>query len=131
MDPQQELFTKLLVELKTEFKTLGYEVYDGELPPESTPYPFVYLGDFQQNDTDTKTQVIGSVFPMIHVWHNNPRQRGTVSRMLLAIKRVCRKIEHTDNFSWMVRNVSGKIIPDNTTKTTLLHGVITAEFKFS
>lgn len=43
MDPQQELFTKLL----TEIKALGYDVYDGFLPPDGTPYPFVYLADSQ------------------------------------------------------------------------------------
>ena len=125
LDPQQELFTRLLLGLKER-----YEVYDGELPPEDTLYPFVYLGDFRQNDTETKTQVIGSVYPMIHVWHNNTRQRGTVSRMLLEIKKECRMIDNTDNH-WLVRNVTSRIFPDNTTKRTLLHGVVEAEFKFS
>lgn len=130
MDPQQELFTRLLIGLKERFKMMGYEVYDSELPPEDTPYPFVYLGDFRQNDTETKTQVIGSVYPMIHVWHNNPRQRGTVSRMLLEIKKECRLIDSTDDH-WMVRNVTSRIFPDNSTKKTLLHGVVEAEFMFS
>lgn len=31
MDPQQELFTKLLTEIKA--LGLGYDVYDGFLPP--------------------------------------------------------------------------------------------------
>ena len=41
MDPQQELFSELLVKIKE----LGYDVYDGFLPPEGTPYPFIYLAD--------------------------------------------------------------------------------------
>ena len=77
MDPQQELFTKLL----TEIKALGYDVYDGFLPPDGTPYPFVYLADSQQTDDANKTAVFGNVYQTIHVWHNNPRQRGTVSKM--------------------------------------------------
>lgn len=129
--PQQELFSRLLVDLRTYFKEQGYEVYDGELPPEGTPYPFVYLGDFRQNDTDTKTQTIGSVYPVIHVWHNNTRQRGTVSTMLLAINSICRCIKNTDNFSWMIRDVMQDIHPDTTTKTPLLHGTFEAEFRFS
>ena len=44
MDPQQELFTELLLKLKE----LGYDVYDTFLPPEDTPYPFIYLADSQQ-----------------------------------------------------------------------------------
>ena len=94
MDAQQELFSRLLVDLGRYFKEQGYEVYDGALPPDGTPYPFVYLGNFRQDDDETKTQIIGSVFPTIHVWHNNPRERGTVSSMLLAIKSILRNIKN-------------------------------------
>ena len=126
-DPQQELFSKL----KTEIESLGYDVYDGFLPPEGTPYPFVYMGDCQQTDDANKTAVFGNVYQTIHVWSNTPMNRGTVSQMLLAIKNVCRGINHTDSFAWFVRNINQRIIPDNTTKTPLLHGVLEVEFKFS
>lgn len=127
MDPQQELFTKLL----TEIKALGYDVYDGFLPPDGAPYPFIYLADSQQTDDANKTAVFGNVYQTIHVWHNNPRQRGTVSKMLLAIKNTCRKLEHTDNFAWDVRNVNQRILPDKTTKQPLLHGLLEIKFSFS
>jgi hypothetical protein len=127
MDAQQELFTKL----KLSIEALGYDVYDGFLPPEETPYPFVYLGDFRQSDTELKNAVMGSVHPVIHVWHNDPQQRGTVSQMLLQIKTVCRQLDHTDNFAWSVRDITQQIFPDNTTKSPLLHGVIEAGFYFS
>ena len=127
IDPQQELFTAI----KLAAEQLGYDVYDGFLPPEGTPYPFVYLGDMQQVDIATKSAVHGSVFPVIHVWHNNPRQRGTVSGMLLLLKTACRMIERTDNFAWQLRNVNQRILPDDTTETPLLHGVLEVEFYFS
>lgn len=126
MDPQQELFTKLLLEIKK----LGYDVYDGELPPEGTPYPFVYLGDSQQTDTANKTAVFGQVFQTIHVWHNNPKNRGTVSGILLAVKGVCRNVRNTDNFLWCLKNMEQRILPDDTAKSPLLHGIMEAEFKF-
>lgn len=127
MDAQQELFTayKLGIEAK------GYAVYDGVLPPEGTPYPFVYIGDFRQADKEHKNAVTGTVYPTIHVWHNNTRQRGTVSRMLADIKAVCRSITHTRNFAWVIRNVNSQIIPDNTTRTPLLHGIVELEGLFS
>ena len=127
IDPQQELFSKLL----TEIKSLGYDVYDGYLPPDGTPYPFVYLGDFRQSDRANKTAVFGTEYGTIHVWSNTPKNRGTVSKMILEIKKICRKIEHTENFSWYVRNMEQRIIPDTTTKQPLLHGVIEPEFGFS
>lgn len=127
MDPQQELFAELL----TEIKALGYDVYDGFLPADGTPYPFVYLADSQQTDDANKTAVFGNAYQTIHVWHNNPRQRGTVSKMLLAIKTACRRLDHTENFAWNVRNVNQRILPDTTTKQPLLHGLLEIEFKFS
>ncbi len=125
-DPQQELFSQL----KTGIEAL-YDTYDGCLPPEDTPYPFVYMGDNQQDDSTTKNAVIGRVHQIIHIWHNNPRQRGTVSEMMLNIKTVCRNIKRTAHHSWDVRGMSSRIIPDNTTKTPLLHGVVEVDFYFS
>lgn len=127
MDPQQELFTELLLKLKD----LGYGVYDTFLPPKDTPYPLIYLADNQQTDTKTKSALTGNVFQTIHVWHNNPKQRGTVSQILLDIKKICYMLEHTENFGWFVVNMNQRILPDKTTKTPLLHGVLEVEFKFS
>lgn len=126
-DPQQELFSKL----KIDVEALGYAVYDGMLPSEDTPYPFVYLGDNAQTDSDTKSAVIGRVHQVIHIWHNSPRQRGTVSKMMLDVKKVSRNIGRTAHHSWDARNINSRIIPDNTTKTPLLHGVVEVDFYFT
>lgn len=127
MDAQQELFTRLKIDLEAQ----GYRVFDGFLPPASTPYPFIYLGINTQSDRSTKTQVIGEVKQTIHVWHNDPRQRGTVSAMLYDIKKAFREIEHTANYSWMPKNPTQRILQDNTTKTPLLHGVLEVTALFS
>lgn len=127
MDPQQELFSKIKIELENK----GYDVYDGALPQNDTPYPFVYLGDMQQIDDANKSAVFGNVYQAIHVWHNNYNLRGTVSSMLLDIKQVCRMIDKTNNFEWMILNINQRIISDTTTKTPLLHGILELEFKFS
>ena len=126
MDAQQELFTELVQSIRK----LGFAVYDGFLPPEGTAYPFVYIADVTQTDTDTKNGTYGRVHPVIHVWHNNPKQRGTVSDMLAQIKQVYRSI-NTKNHSWQALNINQRIFADNTTKTPLLHGVIEADFLFS
>ena len=54
MDPQQEIFSELFKRIKED----GYDVYDGFLPPDNTPYPFVYLADNQQIDDRNKTAVL-------------------------------------------------------------------------
>lgn len=127
MDPQQELFAALL----TAIQTLGYDVFDGYLPPKGTPYPFVYVGEMQQVDEANKSAVFGKVHATVHVWHNTPKQRGTVSQMLLSIKTACRNLRYTQGFSWDVRNIDQRILPDDTTETPLLHGVLDIEFQFS
>lgn len=128
MDPQQELFTTLLVNIKA----LGYDVYDGSLPPAEASYPFVYMADNQLvDDYGNKTAVWGNVFQTIHIWHNNPRKRGTVSAMLLAIKDVARGIEYTDSFYWEIKNLTQRILPDDSTDRTLLHGILELEYKFN
>ena len=127
MDAQQELFTALKLALEAK----GYVVFDGALPPEKTPYPFIYLGEFQQTDREHKNGISGTVFPMVHAWHNNWDERGTVSKMLLDIKTVIRTLGHTANFAWHARNVSARVLADYTTKTPLLHGVVQADCLFS
>ena len=113
-----------------QLKDKGYDVYDGFLPPEGTPYPFVYMADSTQTDTANKTALFGSVYQTIHVWHNNPMQRGLVSAMLLEAKTICRNINKTANFNWSLRSVDQRILPDNTTKQPLLHGVLELHFDF-
>ena len=128
MDPQQELFTALLAKIRG----LGYDVYDGFLPPEDTPYPFVYLADSQQvDDMGNKTAIWGNVFQTIHVWHSNPKKRGTASGMMLQIKQAARDISRTEHFSWQLKNTNQRFLSDNTTAQPLLHGILELEFKFN
>ena len=129
MDPQQELFTALLEKLRSEFGE--DDVHDGFLPPEDTPYPFVYLADVRQSDSQTKSGMTGSVTQTIHVWHNDHVKRGSVSAMLLKIIKLWTGLEHTNNFGWLLTSIDTRILPDTTTKQPLLHGVIEAVFKFS
>ena len=127
MDPQQELFSELIERIRA----AGYDVYDGTLPPEGTAYPFVYMGDCQQTDRNTKSAVIGNVYLTIHVWSNDPRQRGTLSGMMFEIKKICRALEITPSYSWDVMDCQSQIIPDDTTKIPLMHGIINITFRYT
>lgn len=124
MDMQQAIFTQLLLDIKSK----GYDTYDGEMPPEDTSYPFVYLGNSTQNDNSTKAGNVGTVSQMIHVWHNDTHKRGTVSAMLADIKGICRDIEN--KYPVILSGMTQNILEDNTTKKPLIHGVLTVNFKF-
>ena len=126
MDPQQELYTKILIELKNK----GYSVFDG-IAPDNAKYPFVCMGENQQQDTFDKSAVRGNLFQTIHVWHNNTRERGTFSNMMLEIKRICLKLENTKNFELMCVSLNQQVMIDTSTQSKLLHGVIDVEYKFS
>lgn len=129
IDPQQELFTALLLALREQFGDAN--VFDSALPPEGTPYPFVYLADSQLNDQYLKNAVFGTVDQTIHVWGNDPKKRGTISAMLLQIKQICRELSRTDNFGWMLVDVNQQILPDTTTNEPLIHGWLQVSFRFS
>lgn len=129
MDPQQELFTAIrsfCVDLFGEGN-----VYDGPLPPDGTPYPFVYIADSDLTDQPNKGAVFGLVTQTVHIWHNNPRQRGTVSDIMLRIKQSAHRLRRTGSFSWDFRSTNQRIITDTTTAQPLLHGVLELEFHFS
>ena len=123
MDPQQELFTALRAALIER----GYDVYDGALPPDGTPYPFLYLGESRQRDEENKSAIFGRVYQTVHVWHDSPRRRGTVSALLAEIKRAARDLRYS---AWHLRTAEGRVLTDTTTTTPLLHGVLELEFQF-
>lgn len=127
MDAQQEMFSVLLTALKKEF---GANVYDTFLPADDTPYPFVYLAANTQENTLVKGGTVGEITQTIHVWHNNPRKRGTVSDMLKKIKRISFVVECTEHYSWSLVQMSQKIEPDTSTSQPLLHGILQLTFKF-
>ena len=127
MEPQQALFTAVRGKLKESYPD---SVYDGQLPPDDTPYPFIYLGEFDQNDRETKSVILGNIPVMIHVWHCDFTKRGTVSAMLAAVKSALRSATCAD-YSFMVRNVTTRIMEDNTTTTPLMHGIVEATVYFS
>lgn len=53
MDPQQEMFSALLIALREKYKGTRIGIYDTVLPLKDTPYPFVYLADCTESDQAT------------------------------------------------------------------------------
>lgn len=127
-NPQQELYGRLLVMLRQEFGK--DKVYDGFLPPEGTPYPFVYLaGTHQDDDRSNKTQPLGTIEQTIDVWMDDPHRRGTLSQMMERCIDVAGQLDHTKTYAWELTGCDQDIRPDNTTKTPLMHGIITITYR--
>lgn len=127
MDPQQELFTLLRVALVKEFGE--GKVYDGKLPPGDTPYPFIYLGELSENDVMYKASIGGIVRITVHVWHDRPEMRGTLSQMMKQIKAAGISLQgKTRCFDY--RGASETVLPDSTTGQPLLHGVIELNYQY-
>ena len=111
---QQELF----MAVKFALQQLGYDVYDNMLPPDGTPYPFVYMAETTQNQFNAKAQDAGYVRLTIQVW-GKPTMRGTISAMAEKIRNVVRTIE-TSHYGYTLQEYEQRIINDNTTRTPLM-----------
>lgn len=126
MSPGREIFTALLLALREKYKDT---VFDGFIPLEDTPYPFIYLADATHNSEQrTKQAVFGMNQITVHFYDDSSDRRGTLSEMMFEAEQIARNIKQTDSYSWSVRNTTEQIIPDMTTSTPLLHGVLIIEF---
>lgn len=127
MSPQQEIFTAV----RQGLVAAGGDVYDTILPPAETPYPFYYVGNTRQTDDPLtyKNALVASVYQDIHIWHNEPRNRGTVSQMMQVVRGVCYGLETTASYKWQLISFEEQLLEDTTTKTPLLHGVATVGFR--
>ena len=124
MTAQQELFTYFKTQLNA---------YDGQLPPKGTTYPFYYLADTRQQLGSAKSHDYGYVTLVVHVWHNDWKQRGTVSLMMNNIIGMAGTLEETSTYKWsLIRNeTEQQILADNTTTPPLMHGWSSLRFFYS
>lgn len=124
MSPGNALWTAV----RAVAEDLPYDDYD-YLPGEDVPYPFIYVGEqFKQHQKRTKFNPILPSQVTVHVYHNNSNQRGMVDDILNQIKSEVARITHFGNYRFHLEEVDEQIIPDTSTGTPLLHGII--EFSF-
>lgn len=124
MQAQQELFTYFKTQLNA---------YDGQLPPRGTTYPFYYIADTRQQYGSAKSHDYGYVTLIVHIWHNDEKQRGTVSEMMQNVMIKAGQLDETTNFKWsLIRNeTEQQILADNTTQPPLMHGWSSLRFSYS
>lgn len=127
MIAQQEYF----MALKQALIDAGYSVYDNQLPPNNTPYPFVYLAGSWQNPQDIKAGDIGMLTQIVQVW-GTANQRGTLSRIASNILAIAKTVQG-DNYAYKVRlnETEQQILDDNTTSTPLMQAYTSLRVSYS
>ena len=124
--PRQEIFTMCR---QAAVRVLGESVFD-YLPGKEARYPFVFIGEQYGEDIRYKTVVAGDCTQTIHVYHNDPGKRGSTQRIMDELLHEIRKVKHTRTFYIELVDTRTQMLPDNTTNTPLLHGVLELRFKF-
>lgn len=115
MNAQQEFF----MAVKAKLESLGYDVYDNMLPPEGTPYPFIYLAETTEMQFNAKMQHAGYIRLVVQVW-GRATQRGTISDIGDKVREAVRSLTETDNYGYNLQEYEQRILNDNTTKTPLM-----------
>ena len=128
MTAQQEYFMALKIALIEH----GYDVYDDVLPPENTPYPFIYLAGSWNNPKDIKAGVLGKITQLVQVW-GTAKMRGTIDKICEDVLRIAYSIKQTKTYAYSVRlnETEQQILNDNTTKTPLMQGYNSIKVAYS
>lgn len=100
-------------------------VYD-YLPGADTKFPFCFVGEqFKQNERLHKDYLNGRSQVTVHFYHDNPRQRGTLSALMYNLEK---ELQQTYKANLLEVNV--QMLPDNSTGKELMHGILDINIKF-
>lgn len=121
--PDQALHDRIIIISQN----LGYATYN-YLPDSKAPYPFVFVGEILEVDRRTKFNRFGDYQVNIHIYADDPlRNRRTVVDMRNAIKNAFYQLKSTDDYQVINHHTTGRVLPDNSTGTPLLHGILSCE----
>ena len=122
MNPEQRVFVavrKLCVGLFGQDSVYDY------IPPENTAFPFIRIGEqFKQNRRLHKNDLNGDTQITLHFWHDNVRQRGTLTKMMSDVENAV-----INQYGVRGEDINTRVIDDNTTSVTLLHGILEINIK--
>ena len=123
INPQQEIFNEVYNISSGIIDTYDYL-------PDDVAYPFAFIGEQQTIDDPNKSAVFGNVIQTIH-FYGLANKRASLVNAMNELKAECRKLNATPNFNIGVRRINEQVLPDNSTNTSLNHGILEIEFKFN
>lgn len=105
------------------------ELFGGEMVydylPGDADYPFVFIGEqFSHNERWHKDNLDKQTQVTVHIYHNNWRQRGTVTKMMFDIEKSIIK-----EFGINGELITTQLLPDNSTGTSLMHATLEPDIK--
>ena len=109
-------------------KKQGYDTFD-YLPDESQSYPFVFVGNQQNTDIQTKGRTLGTTHIQIDV-DAEFNHRSEVLDIMDDLQATVINYQHTDNFKYQVTNTSQQMIADQSTDSPLWHGVLELDIQY-
>ncbi len=119
----QEIYDALYIELNTNDK-----VYTKQ-PPDDAKYPYYHMGMLHNQSNVAKCLNRGIMNATIHVWSD---ERFEASRLSEKALEYARGITFTERFNWLLNGKASnyRVLEDNTTNSTLYHGVVELEYKY-
>lgn len=106
---------------------LGYTTVDHIDPNEELNYPFVFVGEqFEQPEFGNKDIVDARTQITLHFWHNDHRQRGTLTQMMNEVEERCVRLNSTNNLYLVFLNKDTQMLSE----TPLMHGILEVEYKY-
>lgn len=121
---------RIWLETRAISQRLGYDTYD-YLPGDEAAYPFVFIGEqFKQSARDSKDSDLNRTQVTVHVWHDNPRQRGTLTHMMDQIETNARAVKNLSGLTVEVLEADDQVIPDNSTGKDLMHGILEINYEY-
>ena len=124
MNPEQDLFTSILIKLKDK----KYNVYDLFIPKEPL-YPLVLIGASITSDTIFKNGIGGKISLTLHFYHNNLYERGIITKLIDDVRGNVREIKGS-SFNFRNINATQRMLIDSS-DNGLYHGVLDLEYIFS
>ncbi|NLS38696.1 DUF3168 domain-containing protein [Fructobacillus tropaeoli] len=123
-NPYNEIF-QTVIELS---KKKGYDTFD-YLPDENQSYPFVFVGNQQNTDIQTKDRTLGTTHIQIDVYAEF-NYRSEVLTIMDDLQATVIDCQRTDNFKYQVTNTSQQMIADQSADIPLWHGVLELDIQY-
>jgi hypothetical protein len=123
-NPYNEIF-QTVIKLS---RKKGYDTFD-YLPDENQSYPFVFVGNQQNTDIQTKDRTLGTTHIQIDVYAEF-NYRSEVLTIMDDLQATVIDCQRTENFKYQVTNANQQMIADQSTDIPLWHGVLELDIQY-